>query len=195
MEIIGAVLLTLAVGLVVVVFVSQPFLRRQPPGPDDAAGQPGSDDHRRSSLLAERDRIVNALQELDFDYTLGKIPEDEYPFQRGALFKRGAEVLRSLDEIQAASQPAAGTIDESIEARIEAAVQARRADAARASGALQPASPAGSANGGGNTRDELEELIASRKRERKESAAGFCPHCGKPVQKSDKFCARCGAVL
>lgn len=195
MEIIGAVLLTLAVGLFVLVFVSQPFLRRQAPRLDDSTGQPGDHDHRRSSLLAERDRIVNALQELDFDYSLGKIPEDEYPFQRGALLKSGADVLRGLDEIQAAGRPAAGMIDESIEARIEAAVQARRADAARASSSLRAADPAGSANGGGNTKDELEELIASRKRERKESAAGFCPRCGKPVQKSDKFCARCGAVL
>jgi ribosomal protein S27AE len=38
-------------------------------------------------------------------------------------------------------------------------------------------------------------LIASRRRERLEKAAGFCPQCGKPVQISDKFCPRCGASL
>ncbi|RPJ39959.1 MAG: zinc ribbon domain-containing protein, partial [Chloroflexi bacterium] len=50
-------------------------------------------------------------------------------------------------------------------------------------------------SGNGKGKDELEEMIATRKRERKESAAGFCPRCGKPVQKSDKFCSKCGATL
>lgn len=39
---------------------------------------------------------------------------------------------------------------------------------------------------------DLEARIAARRQARQEKAGGFCPHCGKPVQKSDKFCPRCG---
>jgi predicted amidophosphoribosyltransferase len=41
----------------------------------------------------------------------------------------------------------------------------------------------------------MEALIASRRRERPEKAAGFCPRCGKPVQKLDRFCPKCGTAL
>src|SRR5512146_151036 len=59
-----------------------------------------------SSLLAERERLLNALQELDFDFQLGKIPEEDYPSQRADLLRKGAEVLKKLDAI-APSRPAA----------------------------------------------------------------------------------------
>ena len=33
------------------------------------------EEHELSSLMAERERVINSLQELDFDFKLGKIPE------------------------------------------------------------------------------------------------------------------------
>ena len=50
------------------------------------------------ALLAERDRVVNALQELDFDFNLNKIPSEDYPVQRAALLQKGADILKKLDE-------------------------------------------------------------------------------------------------
>ncbi|HBF41234.1 MAG TPA: hypothetical protein DDW19_05540 [Anaerolineaceae bacterium] len=47
------------------------------------------------------------------------------------------------------------------------------------------------ANTGGANR-EIEEMIHSRRMNRTEQTAGFCPKCGKPVQKSDQFCPSCG---
>jgi len=43
--------------------------------------------------------------------------------------------------------------------------------------------------------DKLEQMIASRRRARQEKTSGFCPKCGKPVQKSDHFCPKCGTKL
>ena len=43
--------------------------------------------------------------------------------------------------------------------------------------------------------DEVEGMVAERRKARQEKAAGFCPQCGKPVQQSDKFCSRCGAMI
>jgi len=206
MEFAGSLLLVLAVGLLVGLFISQPFLRKHI---RQASGEVSAEralDHKKSALLAERDRVLTALQELDFDHAMGKVPEDEYPIQRSMLLQAGAEALRNLDAmtataLQSAQAPTTGNdlpLSETVEERIEAAVQARRADLAKATGVsgLVAQSAAGTvASNGGNAKDQLEDLIAARKRERKESAAGFCPHCGKPVQKSDKYCARCGATL
>jgi hypothetical protein len=143
---------------------------------DDAAPA-DSPDHRRSALLADRDRLLSTLQELDFDQALGKIPAEDYPVQRAALMQHAAGVLRELDMLQGDAS------SETAEDRLEEVIASRRADGARKTGA----SPAGS--------DELEALIASRRSKRQEKSAGFCPKCGRPAQKSDKFCARCGTVL
>jgi hypothetical protein len=211
MELIGSLFLVLAVALVVGIFVAQPFVRRKKEYQLAQVGDIKSLDHQRSSLMAQRDRVLTALQELDFDNALGKVPQDEYPQQRSALLKTGAEVLRHLDELSASMESEVAQRSTSVEDRIEAAVAARRADARQQADAASPAVAAGSNGGSGaatsgaatsgaetsgaRMKDELEELIASRKRVRTESSAGFCPRCGRPVLKTDKFCSRCGATL
>jgi rubrerythrin len=86
----GSFFLLLAVLLFVIFFVTRPFLRRE--------RMKRVDDQELSGLLAERDRILGAIQELDFDHSLGKIPEDEFPARREALVRCGAEILKQLDE-------------------------------------------------------------------------------------------------
>ncbi len=197
MELIGSLFLVLALAVFVVLFIARPFfMNGRQKATSGAVIAQQEREHLVSALLAERDRVLNALQELDFDYALGKIPEEDYPQQRAVLLKTGADVLRRLDEFSTSEPEAKG---EAAEDRIEAAVAARRADAAQRGQAqaapVAPVAVKANGNGNGKGKDELEEMIASRKRERKESAAGFCPHCGKPVQKSDKFCSKCGATL
>jgi hypothetical protein len=40
--------------------------------------------------------------------------------------------------------------------------------------------------------EDLEVLLANRRRVRQDESAGFCPKCGSAVQKADKFCPKCG---
>ncbi len=166
----SAIFFLLAVLILVGMYLYAPFISR----PRPVVSQ---EEHELSTLLAERDRIINALQELDFDFKLGKVPPEDYPLQRSQLLQKGAEVLRRLDELQ----PAAGhTVD--AESRLEEAAAARRPDAA-----LEvPASISD---------DDIESMIASRRRERKTNSAGFCPRCGQPVVVSDRFCPSCGKSL
>jgi rubrerythrin len=182
---IGSIFLILGLLVLVGLYISRPLLENK----SVAVSQ---EDHDISALLAERDRLLGALQELDFDYALGKIPEGDYPAQRAALVQRGADVLRKLDEMQPGVAP--GDVDE----RIEMQIAARRADAARVpvevggNGSATTLKPAAHAV---KQDDELEALIADRRRVRKEKSAGFCPQCGDPVQKSDRFCPKCGKKL
>lgn len=78
-------------------------------------------DHDRSALLAERERLLRALRELDFDYALGKVPEEDYPVLRAELLRRGGEVVRKLEAMKvsvapiASEQPASVLSDDEIE--------------------------------------------------------------------------------
>ena len=176
---IGSIFLILGLLVLVGLFVARPLVER-------SAVAVSQQEHEFSALLAERDQVLNSLQELDFDFTLGKIPEDEYPAQRAALLQRGAGVLRQLDSYQPAERP------EDAEARLEQAIARRRADAA-----VMPRNGAGSrlkvSTVAAAQDDDLETLIATRRRERTEKAAGFCSQCGSPLQQSDYFCPKCGA--
>jgi len=175
---IGSIFLILGLFVLVGLFIARPILERK-------AVSVSQEDRQASSLMAERDQILNALQELDFDFTLGKIPEADYPSQRGALLQRGADILRQLDALRADNN------HDDAEARLEAVIAARRADAAS-----QRVAPNGAASRVVHAPDDdLEAVIASRRREHKEKAAGFCPQCGRPVQKSDRFCSKCGTTL
>ncbi len=167
----SAIFFILAVLILVSMYLYAPFAART----RRAATR---EEHDASSLMAERDRVINSLQELDFDYKLGKIPAEDYPTQRTELLQKGAEVLRKLD---AFGKPAASA-EADAEVRLEEAVAARRADAAI------PVTAA-------ITDDDVESLIAARRKTRNVKSAGFCPRCGQPVMTNDRFCPSCGKSL
>jgi len=50
------------------------------------------------SLLAERERLLSAIEELDLELELNKISVSEHALDRGALLSQAAEVLRELDK-------------------------------------------------------------------------------------------------
>ena len=164
-----AILVSLALLILVAVYLYAPFIQKR-------ARRVTEEEHELSALLAERDRVVNSLQELDFDYKLGKIPEEDYPAQRASLLQSGADILRKIDTI--APEPASA---QDVDARIERAIAARRADAPVAKPEVSD--------------DDLESMISARRKGRKEKSSGFCPKCGKPVMVSDRFCPSCGKSL
>jgi len=166
---IAAILLTLGVIIIVGLYLYAPLLERR-------AQRVTEEEHELSSLMAERDRVINSLQELDFDFQLGKVPEGDYPTQRANLLQRGADILRQIDSFA----PQAGS-EQDTEARLEKAIAARRADASVKRPEI--------------TDDDLESIIVARRKEHKDKSAGFCPKCGKPVLASDRFCPSCGKSL
>ena len=169
----GAVLLLLAVLIGVGLFLAAPLLGSSP-------GGASQESREASALMAERDRVINSLQELDFDFKLGKIPEEDYPDQRTTLLQRGADILRKLDAL-APTAPGSSNGNADAGSRIEEAAAARRADSSTGRKALGD--------------DRIESLLAARRAARHAKSAGFCPRCGKPVLVTDKFCPNCGKAL
>jgi zinc-ribbon domain len=157
-----ALFLLLIVLALIVIFVTRPFFKRQPVHASESSRE-------LSSLLAERERLLTALQELDFDQTLGKIPAEDYPAQRAALLQKGAEVLRQLDALTpGVARPGDGLVQ-------------------TVDFAVKPTLPLSD--------DDLEDLLSKRRNTQKDKTAGFCPKCGKPVLQSDVFCPSCGRTL
>lgn len=169
----GAIFLLLAVLIGVGLFLAAPLLGGSP-------GGASQESREASTLMAERDRVINSLQELDFDFKLGKIPEEDYPGQRATLLQRGSEVLRRLDAL--APSPQAGSHGNTdADSRIEEAAAARRADSSSAR------TPVGD--------DRIESMLSARRLARRAKSAGFCPRCGKAVLVTDQFCPNCGRAL
>jgi rubrerythrin len=155
-----AILLLLLVLAIVVLFVAQPFIENGRASVIDS--------HQRSALLAERERTLQALQDLDFDNALGKIPGDEYSTQRTVLTQKGMDVLRQLDQIKDTQSAPDKKANEPVAASPSAA-------------ALSD--------------EDIEALLAQRRKKLEQKSTGFCSHCGKPVQESDAFCPACGQMI
>jgi hypothetical protein len=193
---IGSLFLILALLILVGMLIARPLINRKA---DPMSLEIDRMDHELSSLLAERDRLLTAIQELDFDYALGKVPEGDYPVQRGILVQQGANVYRLLDQYEAAAS------EDDVEARLEAAIAARRNLSGTEGGVeseiQQPIYSAERVATGNGAKipvaydDEFEMLLAARRRNRQDKSAGFCPQCGRPVQKSDRFCPKCGKAI
>jgi len=164
-----AIFFSLAVLILVGIYLYAPFMERR-------ARRVTEEEHELSALMAERDRVINSLQELDFDFKLGKIPEDDYPAQRASLLQKGADILRKIDSFT----PQTASVQDT-EARLEKAIAARRADASMAKVEISD--------------DDLESMISSRRKARTNKSAGFCPKCGKAVMVTDRFCPSCGKSL
>lgn len=84
--------------IVAVLIVSLPFLRR--PGlsaAEDRLGEPDELERRRLELAEEKDRVLAALKELEFDHRTGKVSDEDYRALVGPLRRRAAEVLRALE--------------------------------------------------------------------------------------------------
>jgi hypothetical protein len=175
---IGSILLILALLIPVVIFISRPLLEASPVNVNHS-------EQDISTLLANRDQVVAAIQELDADYALGKIPPEIYPEQRNNLLQAGAEILRQLDGYQSTPTllPAEDRLEEAIVAR-RLSMETEPISAKKNGNAVPPVPD-----------DDIEQRIASRRRTMNDKAAGFCPKCGRPVQVSDRFCPKCGATL
>ncbi len=179
-----AIFFSLAVLILVAMYLYAPFMERR-------ARRVTEEEHELSALMAERDRVINSLQELDFDFKLGKVPEEDYPEQRASLLQKGADILRKIDALtpapplrsvsQSPNGKRARSEGKDVEERLEAAIAARRADMAAVKVEVSD--------------DDLEAMISSRRKGRTDKSAGFCPRCGKPVLASDRFCPSCGKSL
>jgi hypothetical protein len=117
-----------------------------------------------SRLLTEKEYLFNALNELEENYSEQKIGKEDYQIQRELYITKEIEVMEQL----------------------------KRQAAYRDSLAAQDVNSSTKDAEGDIMNDPLEAIIGERRRIRKDRGAGFCSKCGGPLQKSDRFCWKCG---
>jgi hypothetical protein len=159
----GSILIGLALLAAVAFIVARPLLEQRGL-PREKTLTPAD------QLVDQREHILSALRDLDFDHATGKIADEDYTPQRAQLVAEGVAVLKQLDAL--------GFSENHMDDEIERAVAALRARKPRDAQ---------------NVEDFLEAEIASRRQRNKR--AQYCPACGQPAQPEDKFCANCGARL
>lgn len=119
-------------------------------------------------LYAQRDALYRSIKELEFDYRVGKLTDEDYKRFVTELKRQAADVLRRIDEVKAAQT--------SVRERLEERIRALRQGTA----ATMPTAPAVATV-------SVEDGEAQGPR--------FCPQCGAPVRPGDKFCSQCGTRL
>jgi len=178
----GSLLLGLALLLASAFIVARPLFEPQ--------GLLEKDLGPTETLLAQRDLVLTALRDLDFDHATGKITDEDYAPQRARLVAEGAAILKQLDEHRVAPR----ALDS-----VEAAIRARRKTPARADSAIESAIAARRAA-------PLERITCSVCGAAAGAADKFCPKCGASlgsacpacghaVRPTDKFCGSCGAQI
>ena len=75
--------------------VAWPFLR-EPVTDDDRLDAPTDAQEAHLALVEERDRVLAALKELEFDHRTGKITDEDYQRDLVPLRRSAAAALRAL---------------------------------------------------------------------------------------------------
>ena len=146
------------------------------------------EDDRLTELLGRKDAVLKAIKDLEFDYQVGKLSDEDYQLYDQRLRRQAVAVLQQIEQVA----PQSNDMDAALEAEIaqrrrvlESAhpavkpVPAAVAAAASMPAAAQPAAmavaavPAANGNVGG-------------------SGARYCTNCGSRLETQHKFCANCG---
>jgi hypothetical protein len=109
-----AILIALAIALAAVAFVAAPLFL----GPRQAArvtAGAGQASLELEDLLAEKETVYAAIQELDFDLKAGKLSAEDHRGLRQRCEERAAVLLKAIDDLQ----PASGRSDAPRKARRE----------------------------------------------------------------------------
>lgn len=145
------------------------------------------DDDRLNDLLSRKDTTLRAIKELEFDYQVGKVSEEDYARFEQRLRRQAIGYIRQIERLT----PYTAALEDELEAQI--ARLRRTTD----SGA-QATAPDSSADG--------VEAAAAANSSAASSGAGsvpaaagegarFCTECGKPATATQRFCGHCGTRL
>jgi zinc-ribbon domain len=163
------VALAVLISLLAIFFAISPLLQ---PGRSSAV----LEDDKLVELLGRRDSAMQAIKDLEFDYRVGKISQEDYQRLDQRLRRQAIGLMQQLEKVA----PASATLDEELESII---AQFRQTGVAPASNSVTP-------NESPTAPSPLPAAISDSS-----PATRFCTECGKPVEAGHKFCAFCGTPI
>jgi NADH pyrophosphatase NudC (nudix superfamily) len=165
------VIIAALLSLLAVYFAVAPLLR---PG---RAAQLVEDD-KLVELLGRKDATLRAIKDLEFDYHVGKMSEEDYQRHDQRLRRQAIGLIQQIEKVA----PASASLDEQLESII---ARFRQTSTAQARALPIESAPAPDATVPVTASPATDTVQASR----------FCTQCGHPVQPNHKFCANCGTPV
>jgi len=108
----------------VLIFVFTPLFDK-----NETIAQTSRRETKRRELLEQRDMVYESIRELDFDYRMGKVEEEDYQQTRARYAADAVEILKSLDKTNGRADhptPTASTETKDAEDQIEKEIAAIR---------------------------------------------------------------------
>ena len=164
----------------VVVFVLFPIFARA----SEVGKRPTATARERTSLLEKKDRIYEAIQDVDFEYQAGKLSDTDYKSVREDFLGQAAELIARLDELDASDVSTAETSQEAPDT-LEQATQQVPSNGDEVSGPSCPSCQQLNPEGAQFCMRCGSKLTSS----------AHCPQCGAELQKEARFCTACGEAI
>lgn len=159
----AAVLIAGALSAVAIVYVLRPILT---PGPAAMV----LEDDKLVDMLRRKDAALKAIKDLEFDYRVGKVSDEDYRRLDQSLRRQAIVLMQQVEKLA----PRSSTLDDRLEAEIAAQRKSRPPQPEAVKPATVPVPAAGRAT---NT------------------PARYCTNCGNLLEPSHKFCANCGTPV
>lgn len=169
-------LIALLISAIAILAVAWPLLKK---GPAPVLVE----DDRLMELLHRKDQVLVSIKELEFDYHVGKLSEEDYQLYDQRLRRQAIGLIQQIEKVA----PESAGLDASLENKIlrqrqvvDGATKAVKpavdtgieVEIARRRQTLQPAAPVVPQTNGNSVR--------------------FCTNCGSQIAAHHKFCANCG---
>lgn len=181
-------LIALVLSLAALAYVVWPLLK---PGPAPVIVE----DDRLTELLGRKDAVMMAIKELEFDYNVGKLSEEDYQLYDQRLRRQAVGLLQQIEQVA----PQSAGFDATVEAEI---ARRRRVAEPTAAGVRQAAPAIASVAAGGQLTAAAPPVTAaipatvtaaSLNGGNGSAKPRFCTNCGNRLEPHHKFCANCGA--
>ncbi len=166
-------LIALLLSILAIAAVAWPLLKK---GPAPVL----IEDDRFTELLHRKEQVLASIKELEFDYRVGKLSEEDYQQYDQRLRRQAIGVMQQIEQMA----PESAGLDAMLESDIQ---RRRKVQDANASAPDADAS--------------MEAEIARRRRvstppaPTNGAALRYCTNCGGALAPQHKFCAQCGVPV
>jgi hypothetical protein len=149
------------------------------------------EDDRFAGLIARKDAVLTAIRDLEFDYKLGKIDEEDFQRYEARLRKQAIGLIQQIEQVA----PASTSLDASVEQEVLRRRKVVDGDGADAVAPTTRGAAPGVAAGASRVAATSALPAAVAAAGANGATRKFCTACGAPLEANYRFCGVCGTAV